>query len=219
MGLFWHKSLPLIAIKALYDDFSPSKLLSEVFQNYKPPFPMPCLDNREWRRAEFLLLQANWLCVLHVFWLSFLHKIQWSFHVNAYRFGGNNLQWQPEAGQLWIWGAARKIFPPIATHTDSCIEKLCRDTRDHWIQQRCCLSSTGRRWVLAGFTKNSKLCSLFRREKPSSTHPCLAGCEVKPLSLKAEILQGGWCGKSLHQTNPWEFPRSPKPRWPVRNVV
>lgn len=212
----WHKSLPLIVIKALYDDFSPSRLLSEVFQNYKPPFPRPALTRGNGGEQNFFCCrQTGFVCSLY-FGFGFLHKIQQSFHVNAYRFEGNSFQWQPEAGQLWIWGAERKMFPLIETHTDSCIERHYRDTRGHWIQQRCCLSSTGRRWLLAGFTKIREQVVLLPPEK-HSTPPCLAGCEVKTLSLKAQILQGVWCGKSLHQTNPWELPRSPKPHWSVRN--
>lgn len=124
--------------KCLWEILNP---LPEVFQNYKPPFPCPASTRRNRGKQNVSCCRQTGFVYSMYFGFGFLHKIQQSFHVNAYRFGGNNLWWQPEAGQLWIWGAERKMFPLIEIHTDSCIEKHYRDTRGHWIQQRCFLGS------------------------------------------------------------------------------
>lgn len=134
---------------------------------------LPWQEGMEENRISFAAGKLA-LCAPRILALGFFTKFNKVFCVNAYMFGGNNLQWQPEAGQLWIWRAARKIFPPTETHTNSCIEKPYRDTGGHWTQQSCCLSSTGRRWVLAGFTKIREQVVLLAPEREAQ-HTSLPG--------------------------------------------
>lgn len=71
---------------------------------FQASFPMPSFDKSEWRRAEIAFGAGKLaLCTPYILALDFFAKFKKkvSFHVNAYRFGGNNLL-QLAAGQLWI---------------------------------------------------------------------------------------------------------------------
>lgn len=102
-------------------------------------FFTPHLGRSEWRSAELALgmVYDNSLSTLY-FVFRFLYKTQKvNFHVNAYRFGGNDLQ-QCQAVDLSrlmvcvMWTTTKK-FPisQMKTQIDSCTMGYYRDRRNH----------------------------------------------------------------------------------------
>lgn len=146
-----------------------------------------------------------------------------SFHVSAYRYGGNNVQ-QLEAvrcglGRLTtcvIWTITKKFpVPQIKPYIDSCAAVYYGDARNHWCQSRCYLGSTVKRWVssraqhLGSSTSSSEegntACSPHSR---LSSETCLFESTDAPRTLMENIYSSNQLpcvSKDL------------KPQWSVRN--
>lgn len=139
-----------------------------------------------------------------------------SFHVSAYRYGGNNVQ-QLEAvrcglGRLTtcvIWTITKKFpVPQIKPYIDSCAAVYYGDARNHWCQSRCYLGSTVKRWVSSRAQQAGCALALPPQKRETQHAPPTAGWAVKLVSLEAQMLHGLWWKISIHQTNSLVFPRT-----------
>lgn len=161
MDLLWYKSLPLIAIKTLCNEFDQANFWKKSFRITSLHAASTRLNGGE--QNCFWCRQTGPAYPIY-FSFGFLCKIQRS------KFSCKCLQvWRQQLAAAWgrsavdlsrltehVREASTKKCPLIETHINFCTMKYYRDARSHWIQWRCCLESTGRRWVLASFTKSSE---------------------------------------------------------------